>query len=678
MTHHYPNKSLLLALIVMAVVGQTISTEANNVFGSNDSPTAATAVSAASSTPAPDVVATDEDYASSIGIRSFTVAVTSASDNHRPVTISTTPVSTTTNATSNINPGDEITDETKTLNFENESGTPPPLNELTANGAVARDQNGRFRIKIAEIITDEFDNGLGGEGTLDDEEDVKRRMAFRQSNAYNGGKIKLADLFPSKLEDFGPIIKQSNERLITDKHMFVQENDQLEEEMRGHVVLNEPVLDDFRSDMPSTKIEIELIDENDERPSPGISDFTKELLRESDSIISSIERNYINAPRSNIIAGEAEFIPSATINKQIDRSGFIDRRVKKMDPAAFQLPHDHVKPKPEDETHSSVEKPEFSTTKFYNSKELYSELLHKKIEDFLPQTNDGVATTNSPIPVEGTTAGSQLETSVIKSQININTPKSPKFKKLTKKVLALGKMSSLNSKGKSVSIKLTTNGPSLATTTPSTTSIGSLQQTTNVVSEELDTTKERPPTTFASTATPSTKQTTMHEYVVSTSTSTTLRATTYIPSAPNTDSETVPNAKTTKQQHLSSTEPTIPSSTTNTPTTKPTTTTTMQTSTPDDSTAAPAGPIVVVHSLHQLSRLQEKINSLECEMPSDLVEATVWRGNETHELALPNTVSPLLSIIFEIYKERHHHAHIYIVFNQSQRIIALRKGCFAF
>lgn len=662
----------------MAIVGQTISsTEADTtVFGSNDSPTAApVAVTAASSSPEPDVVATDEDYASSIGIRSFTVAVTSVSDNRRPPTISTTPVSTTNNATSNPS-HDEITDEAKTLNFESENGTPPPLNELTDNGAVARDQNGRFRIKIAEIITDEFDNGLGGEGTLDDEEDVKRRMAMRQTNnAYNGGKIKLADLFPSKLEDFGPIIKQSNERLINNKHMFVQENERLEEDMRGHVVLNEPVLDDFRSDIPSTKIEIELIDEDEDRPSPGISDFTKELLRESDSIISSIERNYVNAPRSNIVAGEAEIIPAATINRPIDRTGFIDRRVKKMDPTAFQLPHDHVKPKPEDETHSSIEKPEFSTTKFYNSKELYSELLHKKIEDILPQISDGVATTNPSTTIEELTAGPQLATAVPKSMININTPKSPKFKKLSKKVLALGKSSSLNNKGKTVSLKLTTNGPSITSTTtmneqPTKTPIGTLPAT-NVMLDDLDTTKERPPTTFASTASPST--TTTHEDSVSTTFSSTAFAssetTKYISSALNTETTTVPAVDTTKQQFGSSTETTIPSSTTTTATTTSTPTQTTTTSSPVnrqtaivrppftdpsspvDTTDAPIGAIVVVHSLHQLSRLQEKINSLECEMPTDLVEATVWRGNETHELALPNTVSlyhPLSTILAQL------------------------------
>lgn len=44
---------------------------------------------------------------------------------------------------------------------------------------------------------------------------------------------------------------------------------------------------------------------------------------------------------------------------------------------------------------------------------------------------------------------------------------------------------------------------------------------------------------------------------------------------------------------------------------------------------------------HVLSRMQEKINSLECDiqMQNEPIDSSVWRGNETHELCLPNTVS---------------------------------------
>lgn len=40
-----------------------------------------------------------------------------------------------------------------------------------------------------------------------------------------------------------------------------------------------------------------------------------------------------------------------------------------------------------------------------------------------------------------------------------------------------------------------------------------------------------------------------------------------------------------------------------------------------------------------LTRLQEKINSLECDIQNLPQDAHLWRGNETHELLLPITVS---------------------------------------
>lgn len=57
--------------------------------------------------------------------------------------------------------------------------------------------------------------------------------------------------------------------------------------------------------------------------------------------------------------------------------------------------------------------------------------------------------------------------------------------------------------------------------------------------------------------------------------------------------------------------------------------------------AFPSRPRVV-------SRLQDKINSLECDMQNELIESNVWRGNETHELCLPNTVSLLIILSLSI------------------------------
>ena len=49
---------------------------------------------------------------------------------------------------------------------------------------------------------------------------------------------------------------------------------------------------------------------------------------------------------------------------------------------------------------------------------------------------------------------------------------------------------------------------------------------------------------------------------------------------------------------------------------------------------------------HVLSRFQDKLNMLDCDLQNLLTEMTVWRGNETHELNLPMTVSNCKLIFF--------------------------------
>lgn len=557
-----------------------------------------------------------------------------------------------TNSHTNVNNVDEqlmvLTE--KVINFDTES-TAPPLNELTSNGAVARDpNNGMFRIKIAEIITDEFDNGLMPASSADADADAaydRRRLA---AAAYNtAGNIKLADLYPSKLEDFGPIIRQSNERLINDKHVFVQEgvsedgtamNDA--EELRGHVVLNsyEPSedADDARSSgsrlsqsrMPSTKIEIELIDDVDEPSATAgrVSDFTRELLRDNDGVINTIERSYVNVAPKN--AGETIRL-AGSINQALDTSGLIERRVKKLDPL-IKRPHpeEHHVAKvsmavPEEEQHSTKEKPEFSTTKFYNSKVLYSELMHKQLPDALEATVTATTTTTAEpsttaeVTIDSVSSTSAEPTSIVSTTkhfdktktVNINTPKttqSNKLKKLAKKVIALGKTTTVINKAKSTP-KITVATGATTTTTAQPISENSHLQTTTLISDES--VKERPPTSILTTITA-------------------IRAATEKP-----DMEAA--ASDTPAVSISTTSPVI--------TTDATATTTTQAAVRHIAMVRP--PVHDAPKHHAaarlpstLSRLQEKLNALECEMPGDLApDVNVWRGNETHDLNLPNTVS---------------------------------------
>lgn len=218
-------------------------------------------------------------------------------------------------------------------------------------------KNGLYRIKIAEIITDEFDNTLG-----DDEIEA----SINRNKLYNSGKINIADLYPSQDEDFGPIIKESNERLLKDKHMFVQDNG-LDDD--GTLKPNSIVDIDSQSNsngnsvnIPTTKIEIELIDEpslssdviihskNDE-PTDGtdkITDFTKQLLQENDKIVSTIERSFVNVNKENV-DGKVSMSPlqpiptlAYPVNTQIKSMEFIDRRVKKHDPTfKYKIPDEN-------------------------------------------------------------------------------------------------------------------------------------------------------------------------------------------------------------------------------------------------------------------------------------------------------------------------------------------------
>lgn len=51
-----------------------------------------------------------------------------------------------------------------------------------------------------------------------------------------------------------------------------------------------------------------------------------------------------------------------------------------------------------------------------------------------------------------------------------------------------------------------------------------------------------------------------------------------------------------------------------------------------------------------LSRLQEKINALDCELPNLPADSTAWRGNETHELHLPIKVSGKFNFLYFFFR----------------------------
>jgi len=110
------------------------------------------------------------------------------------------------------------------------------------------------------------------------------------------------------------------------------------------------------------------------------------------------------------------------------------------------------------------------------------------------------------------------------------------------------------------------------------------------------------------------------------------------PSSPSFNSQTPSSMAAVDLRTSHTTRPPVPSSTTEQPTstvttadTTGTTTTTRTTTTETHQQQLPAHRIP--------SRLEEKLESLSCDIPPLPTESRLWRGNETHELMLPITVS---------------------------------------
>uniref|UniRef100_A0A182LRT0 EGF-like domain-containing protein n=1 Tax=Anopheles culicifacies TaxID=139723 RepID=A0A182LRT0_9DIPT len=216
-------------------------------------------------------------------------------------------------------------------------------------------KNGLYRIKIAEITTDEFDNGL--------RENDNENMLMTDSMGSQGNrqlplhksvypsKINIDDFYPSKLEDFKP--EQAQQQSVDDVEKRLREKSILRNEdgerlfestiMKPSDVLpvltttegdekagqfQEQLLGDGMErpsnvgtvtsassssssigpvnnatgqdggDISTTKIEIELIDDtsetsaSDERSSKPTIDNITEKLEENDEVISRIEENF--------------------------------------------------------------------------------------------------------------------------------------------------------------------------------------------------------------------------------------------------------------------------------------------------------------------------------------------------------------------------------------------------
>jgi hypothetical protein len=262
-----------------------------------------------------------------------------------------------------------------------------------------RMQNGLYRIKIGEITTDEFNSELNFNEA---EEENKDKLPSDMRNHQQQPKVNIDDFFPSKISDFKPVIEISNERMLKEKNNLHNEEirttsgtfeaDEANDEIKSGTRIN------TSNDASTTNIEIELIEDIS---SPSVR--SEDDKASDDEIITLVE--------------EIVTEKTVTINTDnVDAAAFIPRRTKKFDPSIksnTQGPmrtHDFGMTKFSlDKTNKTQNelvngKPEFSTTKFYNSKELYSEILHKKPTAVKTQTNpirEKLLNTNK-VPIEST------------------------------------------------------------------------------------------------------------------------------------------------------------------------------------------------------------------------------------------------------------------------------------
>lgn len=282
-----------------------------------------------------------------------------------------------------FNNGDSETTVIDEMRFNRPSEPEMEENEISNEIQIDKKlDNGLYRIKIGEITTDEFNNGLSFNDPNDDdndERDVERQIKNKFSTViptqhhehehehYVQPKVNIDDFFPSKMEDFKPIIEISNEKMLKQKNA-------LHDDEVKHVT--EIMFNDGKIKIATTNIEIDLIED-----SSTVMD-NKES-KQDDTVNTNMEdvpttTTTLKAPKINT---DNLFIPRrAKKSDQLIKSGLTQGPTRIHDFGMTKF-HQDLNNKTHNVKNQTVNgKPEFSTTKFYNSKELYSEILHKALK----------------------------------------------------------------------------------------------------------------------------------------------------------------------------------------------------------------------------------------------------------------------------------------------------------
>ncbi|KAH8413164.1 hypothetical protein KR009_008567 [Drosophila setifemur] len=443
-------------------------------------------------------------------------------------------------------------------------------------------------------------------------EEERARYDAMLAQQPTASKLNIVDLYPLKLEDFQPIIQNDNDELIRQRTIFSQPENT--EEYKQNLMPNEVELV-LNRDQDKLQINQALTEATATTSvnRATTADFTGKLLADQDDLITEIESKFQLHETTTTLK------PTITTPPQLllqPGDTFIDRRVKK----SFEFPMQHrasdVMAMPHidfantkfqtdgDQPQPAASHPEFSTTKFYNSKELYNEMLLHNKRKLMREA--------------------KADISPMKSVEDAMTPSS----KLN-----------VTPEGETLSAATTTT-----TTRPtSTTSVESATTTTT-------TTTTADSSTTAATRTTTTTSTTGKYQKELKRAKLLLKALT----PPKSDKLAVVSAK-VKAGKLEApasgssespslvASPSASASTSESASASPTSTTmatplllatarTRPQRPAANPTKTPSKPIARPRIL---TRLQEKINSLECEIPSVPQDSHLWRGNETHELLLP-------------------------------------------
>lgn len=100
----------------------------------------------------------------------------------------------------------------------------------------------------------------------------------------------------------------------------------------------------------------------------------------------------------------------------------------------------------------------------------------------------------------------------------------------------------------------------------------------------------------------------------------------------------------TRQTSKGSEVVTAAATTSTSTTSEPATTTTVEATTAEEQKKVAVVQLERSYASHNPNRLDERLQALDCDIPLLPAESRLWRGNETHELNLPITVS--VSIIY--------------------------------